>query len=201
MKSALKRCWKTENPLHIKYHDEERGVPVYDDKKLFELLSLEAFQAGLTWELILKRRNALKKVFADFDPKIIADYTETAVSSILSNPTIIRNRAKIDATISNAQKFLEIQKEFGSFSRFVWRIVNEEPIDHGLKSMSDMPSETTESQAMSKELRRRGFKFVGPVICYAFMQAVGLVNYHLISCFRYKEIQRINTSNKDVATQ
>jgi len=187
-----KRCWNTENPLYIKYHDEEWGVPVHDDQKLFELLTLEGFQAGLTWELILKRRDALKKAFAGFDPKIIANYKKTDVDIILRNPNVIRNKAKVNAAVSNAQRFIEVQKEFGSFDKFIWQFVNGKTIDHSLKSMSDMQSETSESQVMSNELKRCGFKFVGPVICYAFMQAVGMVNDHLTFCFRYKEIQKSN---------
>ncbi len=189
MPSELSRCWNTQNPLYIKYHDEEWGVPVHDDQKLFELLTLEGFQAGLTWELILKRREALKKAFADFNPKTVAKFTAADAGIVLTKPGVIRNKAKIQAAITNAQKLLQIKQEFGSFDKFIWQFVNGKPIDHTLKSMKDMPAETNESAAMSKELKRRGFKFVGPVICYAFMQAVGMVNDHLTSCFRYKEIQ------------
>ena len=190
MESNPNRCWSTQNPLYIRYHDEEWGVPVHDDQKLFEMLILEGFQAGLTWELILKRREALKKAFADFSPKVVAKYTTKDMENILRNPSVIRNRAKVSATINNAQIFLRIQNEFGSFDKFIWQFVNGKTIDHGFQSMSEMPAKTEESLAMSKELKKQGFKFVGPTICYAFMQAVGMVNDHLTSCFRYNQIQK-----------
>ena len=190
MKPQQIRCWKTENPLYIRYHDEEWGVPVHDDKKLFELLVLEGFQAGLTWELILKRREALRKALADFNPVTIAKFSTAEAENILKNPDVIRNRAKIQATINNAKRFIQIQNEFGSFDRFIWQFVNGKPIDHAFNSMSEMPPQTDESRAMSKELKKQGFKFVGPTICYAFMQAIGMVNDHLITCFRYKQIQK-----------
>jgi len=190
MESNPNRCWSTQNPLYIRYHDEEWGVPVHDDQKLFEMLILEGFQAGLTWELILKRREALKKAFADFSPKVVAKYTTKDMENILRNPSVIRNRAKVSATINNAQIFLRIQNELGSFDKFIWQFVNGKPIDHGFQLMSEMPAKTEESLAMSKELKKQGFKFVGPTICYAFMQAVGMVNDHLTSCFRYNQIQK-----------
>ncbi len=184
------RCWKTQNPLYIKYHDEEWGTPIHDDQKLFELLTLEGFQAGLTWELILNRRETLKKAFANFNSKTIADFTSTDVEKILNTDNMIRNKAKIDSVINNAQKFQQIQKEYGSFNKFIWQFVNNKPINHALKTMQDMPCQTNESQAMSKELKNHGFKFVGPIICYAYMQATGMVNDHLTFCFRYKQIQQ-----------
>jgi DNA-3-methyladenine glycosylase I len=187
------RCWNTQNTIYIKYHDEEWGTPLHDDKKLFELLILEGFQAGLTWELILNRRAALREAFANFDPKKVAKFTTNQIQNMLSNPRLIRNRAKISSSILNAQRFLQIQREFGSFNKFIWQFVNGKPIDHELKSMNEMPSQTQESVDMSKELKKRGFKFVGPTICYAFMQAVGMVNDHLVSCFRHEEINRENT--------
>jgi len=190
MESNPNRCWSTQNPLYIRYHDEEWGVPVHDDQKLFEMLILEGFQAGLTWELILKRREALKKAFADFSPKVVAKYTTKDMENILRNSSVIRNRAKVSATINNAQIFLRIQNELGSFDKFIWQFVNGKPIDHGFQLMSEMPAKTEESLAMSKELKKQGFKFVGPTICYAFMQAVGMVNDHLTSCFRYNQIQK-----------
>jgi len=199
MKLEPNRCWNTQNPLYIKYHDEEWGVPVHDDNKLFELLTLEGFQAGLTWELVLNRREALKEVFSDFDPKTVAEFSQKAIESILNNRQVIRNKAKINATISNAQKFIRIQNEYGSFDKYIWQFVNQSTIDHALKSMSDMPAQTDESRAMSKALKQDGFKFVGPTICYAFMQAVGMVNDHLTSCFRYKEI--IKLTQKPTKTQ
>ncbi|MDD1751509.1 MAG: DNA-3-methyladenine glycosylase I [Methanotrichaceae archaeon] len=188
MAPKLIRCWSTQNPQYIKYHDEEWGAPVHDDRKLFELLTLEGFQAGLTWELILKRRIALKKAFADFDPEKVAKYTATKIQETLSNPEVIRNRAKVQATVNNAQKFIQIQDEIGSFDKFIWKYVNGKPLDHALKSMTEMPAQTEESRTMSKDLKKRGFKFVGPTICYAFMQSVGMVNDHLISCFRYRQV-------------
>ena len=191
MSKKLSRCWNTDNPLYIKYHDEEWGVPVHDDKVLFEFLVLEGFQAGLTWELVLKRREALRKAFDGFNPKKIARYTEEDFTRLINNADIIRNRAKISAVINNAHRFEEVRKEYGSFAAFVWQFVNGEPIDHELKSFASLPSESDESRAMSAELKRRGFRFVGPTICYAFMQAVGLVNDHLIHCFRYGEIQKM----------
>lgn len=190
MKPQLVRCWKTENPLYIRYHDEEWGVPLHDDKKLFELLVLEGFQAGLTWELILKRRKALRKAFADFHPATVAKFSKAEAENILKNPDVIRNKAKIQATINNAIQFIQIQNEFGSFDTFIWQFVHGKPIDHAFKSMSDLPSQSEESSDMSKELKRRGFKFVGPTICYAFMQGAGMVNDHLTLCFRYGQIQK-----------
>jgi DNA-3-methyladenine glycosylase I len=187
------RCWSTRNLLYVKYHDEEWGTPTHDDRKLFEFLILEGFQAGLTWELILKRRTALREAFADFDPEKVAKYTTAQIQETLANPQVIRNKAKIHSTVNNAQKILEIQSEFGTFDKFIWQFVDGKPIDHKLKSMKEMPAQTEESSAMSKELKKRGFKFVGPIICYAFMQAVGMVNDHLTSCFRYRQIKRENT--------
>jgi len=190
------RCWNTDNPLYIRYHDEEWGVPVHDDRTLFEFLVLEGFQAGLTWELILRRREALRKAFENFDPKKIAKYTNEDMKRLANNRDIIRNRAKISATVNNARRFAEIQKEFGSFDAFIWGFVQGRVIKRSLKDFSSMPSESEESRAMSKELRKRGFKFVGPTICYAFMQAVGMVNDHLVHCFRYDQIKRFASYRK-----
>jgi len=195
MKSKLKRCWNTDNPLYIKYHDEEWGVPVHDDRTLFEFLTLEGFQAGLTWELILKRREALRKAFDNFNPDKIAGYNGEDVKRLMANPNVIRNKAKILATINNAIRLEEVQKEFGSFDAFVWKFVQGKTINNAFTDFSNMPAETEESKTMSKEMKKRGFKFVGPTICYAFMQAVGLVNDHLIDCFRYREIKNA-ASNK-----
>jgi DNA-3-methyladenine glycosylase I len=196
MEKKSPRCWNTDNPLYIKYHDAEWGVPVHDDRTLFEFLVLEGFQAGLTWELILRRREALRKAFENFDPKKIAKYTDKDIQSLTNNPNIIRNRAKISATVNNARRFAEIQQEFGSFDAFIWGFVQGKVINRSLKDFSNMPSESEESKAMSKELRKRGFKFVGPTICYAFMQAVGLVNDHLVHCFRYDQTRRITSYRK-----
>jgi DNA-3-methyladenine glycosylase I len=191
----LKRCWNTDNPLYIKYHDEEWGVPVHDDQTLFEFLTLEGFQAGLTWKLILKRREALRKAFDNFNPEKIARYNDEDVKRLMANPNVIRNRAKILATIDNALRLKEVQKGLGSFDAFVWKFVHGKTLNNAFTDFSNMPAETEESKTMSKEMKKRGFKFVGPTICYAFMQAVGLVNDHLIDCFRYEEIKNA-ASNK-----
>jgi DNA-3-methyladenine glycosylase I len=193
MEKKLIRCWDTDNPLYVKYHDEKWGTPVHDDRVLFEFLTLEGFQAGLTWELILKRRVALRKAFDNFNPDKIARYTDEDVERLMRDPGVIRNKAKILATINNAGRFREVKKEFGSFDAFIWNFVQGKTINHALKSFSGLAAETEESRAMSKELKKRGFKFVGPTICYAFMQAVGMVNDHLVHCFRYEQIKRLSS--------
>jgi DNA-3-methyladenine glycosylase I len=185
------RCWNTDNPLYVRYHDEEWGTPVHDDRTLFEFLTLEGFQAGLTWELVLKRRVTLRKAFDNFDPGKIARYMDEDVKRLMNDPGVIRNRAKILATINNAERFREVRKEFGSFDTFIWKFVHGRTINHALRDFSNMPAESEESRAMSKELKKRGFKFVGPTICYAFMQAVGMVNDHLIHCFRHDQIKHL----------
>jgi DNA-3-methyladenine glycosylase I len=172
----------------IEYHDNEWGVPVYDDRTMFEFLVLEGFQAGLRWDLILNRRAEMKKAFDNFDLVKVSEYTEADVERLLNNPKIIRNRLKISSTINNARMVREIQKEFGSFSEFLWTFVQGKPVRNELRSFSEMPSKTEESTLMGKALKRRGFKFVGPTICYSLMQAVGMVNDHLVHCFRYNEI-------------
>jgi DNA-3-methyladenine glycosylase I len=189
MKSNLKRCWNTDNPVYVKYHDEEWGVPVRDDRTLFEFLTLEGLQTGLTWEMILKRREALRKAFDNFNPEKIARYNDENVKRLMANPNVIRNRTKILATIDNAIRLKEVRKEFGSFDAFVWKFVQGKTLNSAFTDFSNIPAETEESKTMSKEMKKRGFKFVGPTICYAFMQAVGLVNDHLIYCFRYGEIE------------
>jgi|SRR3989344_2650089 len=182
-----KRCaWPGDNPLMIKYHDEEWGVPLHTDRELFEFLILESAQAGLTWQTVLNKRENYRIAFEGFDMQKIARYTEKEVERLLGNPGIIRNRLKVLAAIINAQKVLEIQEEFGSFDAYIWRFVNNKPINNKIRLMKDIPATTKESDAMSKELLKRGFKFVGPTICYAFMQAVGMVNDHQTDCFRYK---------------
>jgi DNA-3-methyladenine glycosylase I len=196
MGKKLKRCWNTTDPLYIKYHDQEWGTPVHEDRVLFEFLVLEGFQAGLTWELVLKRREAMREAFDDFDPNKIAVYSDEDVERLMSNPGLIRNRAKILAAINNACRFLEIQRDMGSFSDFIWGFVGGKTVNHALKDFSNFPSVSEESEAMSKELKKRGFKFVGPTICYAFMQAVGLVNDHLVHCFRYDQIRRMMPPKK-----
>jgi len=185
MKTEIIRCWETNNPLYNKYHDEEWGVPVHDDRKLFEFLFLETFQAGLTWELILNRRENFREAFDNFEPKIVANYSDEKVNNFLNNPKIIRNKLKIMSSINNARRVLEIQKEFGSFSNFIWKFVGGKTIYNKFVTLFDLPSQSKESVEMGKEMKRRGFKFVGPTICYAFMQAVGLVNDHLLNCFRH----------------
>jgi DNA-3-methyladenine glycosylase I len=189
MDKQLNRCWKTNDPLYIKYHDEEWGVPVHEENKLFEFLVLDGFQAGLSWSTILQKREAFRKNFDNFNPEKIAKYTDTQIELFMKDSNIVRNRLKILATINNARRFLEIQKEFGSFDTYIWHFVQSKPIQNSLTKLSDMPAETEESKAMSKDLKKRGFKFVGPTICYAFMQAAGLVNDHLVTCFRYGQIQ------------
>jgi DNA-3-methyladenine glycosylase I len=172
----------------IEYHDKEWGVPVHNDRTLFEFLTLEGAQAGLTWQTILNKRENYRKAFHRFDPARIARYDSKDTQRLLSNAGIIRNRLKIQATITNAKQFLVAQKEFGSFDKYIWRFVNGKPIKHKFSSLSEIPPTTRESDAMSKELRQRGFKFVGPTICYAFMQGVGMVNDHTTKCFRYDSV-------------
>ncbi len=186
-----KRChWAGEDPLYIAYHDEEWGVPVHDDRTFFEFLILEGAQAGLSWITILRKRESYRQAFDDFDPVRVARYREARVQKLLANAGIVRNRLKIRSAITNAKAFLAIQKEFGSFDHFIWQFVDGAPIVSSWKSLAEVPATTAESDAMSKELKRRGFKFVGPTICYAFMQATGLVNDHTTDCFRYPKLRR-----------
>lgn len=172
----------------IEYHDKEWGVPVHDDRTLFEFLVLGGAQAGLNWQIILNKREGYRKAFDNLDPVKIARYAEKDVKRLLSDPSIVRNRLKIQSAIINAQRFLEVQKEFGSFDAYIWRFVGGKPIRHRLKSLEDYPTRTVKSDEISKDLQKRGFKFVGSTICYAFMQAVGIVNDHMTDCFRYKDI-------------
>ena len=185
-----KRCTWCENTFdeYIKYHDEEWGVPVHDDRIHFEFLILEGAQAGLSWATILKRRDGYRAAFADFDPEELAQFSQEKVEALLLDPGIIQNRLKVQGTVINAQKFLEVQKEFGSFDKYIWSFVGGKPIVNAWKSMKEVPATTPESDAMSKDLKKRGFKFVGSTIMYAYMQACGLVNDHTIDCFRYKEV-------------
>ena len=184
------RCgWPGKDSLMIEYHDEEWGIIVHDDRKLFELLILEGAQAGLSWRTVLIRMDSYRKAFDNFDAQKISRYVQKDINRLLSNPGIIRNRLKINAAIINAQKFLKIQKEFGSFDRYIWSFVNHKTIVGKFKSWKNIPATTKESDAMSKDLKERGFKFVGSTICYAFMQAVGMVNDHTIDCFRYNNIK------------
>lgn len=192
-KTSPKRCvWPTvgNNPLMIEYHDTEWGVPVHNEKKLFEFLILEGAQAGLTWQTILNKRENYRKALNGFDPAKVARYGKEDVRRLLGNSGIIRNRLKIEATIINARKFLEIQKEFGSFDKYIWQFVDDTPISNRFKSLSEIPPKTDTSDAMSKDLKKRGFKFVGSTICYAFMQAIGMVNDHTTDCFRYHVTSR-----------
>ena len=185
----MNRCfWCESGKLLIDYHDKEWGVPLHDDKKLFEFLILEGAQAGLTWQTILNKRENYRGAFDNFDPRKISRYTQKDMNTLLKDAGIIRNRLKIEATITNAKKFLEIQKKFGSFDKYIWQFVNHKSIKNKFKSLNDIPAATKESEAMSKELKKRGFKFVGPTICYALMQAVGMVNDHFTGCFRYNEV-------------
>jgi len=185
-----KRCTWCENTFdeYIKYHDEEWGVPVHDDRVHFEFLILEGAQAGLSWATILKRRDGYRAAFADFDPEEVAQFSQEKVEALLLDPGIIRNRLKVQGTVINAQKFLEVQKEFGSFDQYIWSFVGGKPIINTRKSMKEVPATTPESDAMSKDLKKRGFKFVGSTIMYAYMQACGLVNDHTTDCFRCKEV-------------
>ncbi len=174
----------------MQYHDEEWGLPLHDDQKLFEFLSLDSFQAGLSWELILKRRPAFRDAFSNFDPNIVASYGNAEIDSLINNPLIIRNRQKILATISNARAFLITQQEFGSFDKYIWSFVGGNPIINRWTIMNEIPVSTEQASQMSKDLKSRGFKFAGPTICYAFMQATGMVNDHLITCFRHPLYQQ-----------
>lgn len=183
--SGRYRCeWCRGNSLLAGYHDKEWGVPVHDDRLLFEFLILEGAQAGLTWLTILTKRETYRKAFNNFNTKKISNYGAKDVKRLLADPGIIRNRLKIAATIGNAKAFLKIQKEFGSFDKYFWQFVGNKPIDHRIRTMKDIPATTKESDAMSKDLKGRGFKFVGSTICYAFMQAIGIVNDHEMRCFR-----------------
>jgi DNA-3-methyladenine glycosylase I len=189
MKKEVQRCvWASGNPLLMVYHDEEWGVPLHDDQKLFEFLILEGAQAGLSWLTVLKKRENYRAAFDRFRPAVVADYTKSDVQRLMKNEGIIRNRLKIDAAITNAGKFLEVKEEFGSFDAYLWSFVGGQTLDHRLMSFAQIPATTGESDAMSRDLKKRGFKFVGPTICYAFMQAVGMVNDHTVDCFRHRKI-------------
>ena len=191
-KKVKSRCeWGTVSQLYIDYHDNEWGVPVHDDRMLFEFLVLEGAQAGLSWETVLKKRENYRKAFNDFDPVKVSRYGDKKIEALMGNKGIIRNRLKIASAVNNAKRFLEVQKEFGTFDAYIWQFVNGKPITNRFKSMQEIPATTKESDAMSKDLKKRGFKFVGPTICYAHMQATGMVNDHVVGCFRYKEIKKI----------
>ncbi len=187
--NSKRRCpWSTTDPLYIKYHDSEWGKPLHNDRKLFEMLVLEGMQAGLSWITILRKRKSFREAFDNFDPKKIVKYSDKKINRLLQNENIIRNRLKIESAIKNAKAFLEVQKEFGSFDKYIWQFVGGKPIVNEHKTLKTIPAKTKESEVMSKDLLKRGFRFVGPTICYAHMQSTGMVNDHIVDCFRYKEI-------------
>jgi len=189
MPVSVERCkWASGDPLLVEYHDKEWGVPLHDDRKLFELLILEGTQAGLNWLIMLKKRENYRRVYASFNPSRIAEYNGADIRRLLRDAGIIRNRLKIAAAINNAMRFLEVQKEFGSFDDYIWQFTNGKPITHRFRRLSQVPAKSRESEAMSRDLQRRGFKFVGSTICYAFMQAVGMVNDHMVDCYRYTQV-------------
>ena len=186
-----KRCeWCGTDPLYVAYHDEEWGVPVHDDRRLFEMLVLEGAQAGLSWATILKKRKAYREAFDDFDAGKVARYTTKKIEKLLSNPGIVRNRLKIESAVRNARAFLAVAEEFGSFDAYIWRFVDGQPLKNQWRRLKDLPAKTAQSDAMSKDLKKRGFNFVGSTICYAFMQSVGMVNDHVVDCFRYRGVER-----------
>ncbi|KAA0205789.1 DNA-3-methyladenine glycosylase I [Candidatus Uhrbacteria bacterium] len=191
MSKVLRRCpWPIEHdPLYLKYHDEEWGVPVHDDRKIYEFLVLESFQAGLSWRTILAKRDNFRDAFDNFDARKVARYTARDVRRLMNDAGIVRNRQKIEAAINNAKRFLEVQKEFGTFSKYMWSWVDGKPIHHRFNDLKDYPAYTEEALAWAKDLKKRGFKFLGPTVVYAHMQAVGMVNDHTVDCFRYKKLR------------
>ena len=189
MKSKTRCSWCGDDPIYVEYHDTEWGVPLRDEQKLFEFLVLETFQTGLSWITVLQKRENFRKVLDNFDYKKIALYDEVKITELLQYAGIIRNKLKVRATISNAVAFMKIQKEFGSFSKYIWGFVNDTPIQNNIKSMSEVKATTATSDKLSKDLKKRGFKFVGPTMIYAYMQATGMVNDHTVGCFRHQEVQ------------
>ena len=187
--SKLRCTWAGDDPLYCAYHDEEWGVPLHDDRALFEFLTLEGAQAGLSWITILRKRENYRAAFDNFDPERIARYGASKIESLLQNPGIVRNRLKVEAAVNNARRFLEVREKYGSFDAFVWQFVGGKPMQNHWRGHAEIPASTVESDAMSKELKRRGFKFAGTTICYAHMQATGMVNDHTMDCFRYLELQ------------
>ena len=185
----MERCGWAKGEMYEQYHDTEWGVPVHDDRTLFEFLILEGAQAGLSWSTILNKRENYRKAFDRFDPRKVARYDERKIAALLENPGIVRNRLKVRAAVTNAKAFLAVQKEFGSFDAYVWRFVGGKPIQNRWQTLKELPARTDVSDAMSKDLLKRGFRFVGSTICYALMQATGLVNDHLVSCFRHRELR------------
>lgn len=185
-----KRCdWGTTNELMMKYHDEEWGVPLHDDQKLFEFIVLEGFQAGLSWQIVMNKRENFRRAFDAFDPKIVAEYKQDKLDKLAQDKSIIRNKMKIAACVNNAQRFLEIQKEFGSFDKYIWGFVDFKPIINSVTNRKDIPAKTKLSDKVSADLKTRGFKFVGSTVIYSHMQATGMINDHTIDCYRYKEVQ------------
>ncbi|XYH99873.1 DNA-3-methyladenine glycosylase I [Sorangium sp. So ce1128] len=193
------RCaWVTSDPDYIAYHDEQWGVPLHDDQALFEMLTLEGAQAGLSWLTVLRKRAAYREAFAGFDPARVARFTPARVEKLLANPGIVRNRLKIESTVNNARRFLEVQREHGTFDAYLWGFVGGAPVVNAFRAGAEIPAKTAISDALSKDLLRRGFKFVGSTICYALMQATGMVNDHLVSCFRHRQVNQVNQSKKTV---
>ncbi len=188
MEQVMRCPWAGNDDDYIAYHDFEWGVPVHDDRRLFEFLILEGAQAGLSWQTILRKRENYRRAFDAFDPAVVAVYDEKRIGELLSNPGLVRNRLKINSAVRNAREFVKVQEEFGSFDRYIWDFVGGRQIVNGWESLRQIPAETVESRAVSKDLKKRGFSFVGPTIIYAYMQAVGMVNDHLVSCFRYAQI-------------
>ena len=196
------RCpWAGSDLLYVAYHDHEWGVPLHDDQHLFEMLVLEGAQAGLSWLTVLRKRDAYRRAFDGFDPRAVARFTPARIERMLQDPGIIRNRQKVESAVNNARCFLTVAEEFGSFDAYVWRFVNGTPIVNAWKSLKELPPHTAESDVMSRDLRARGFTFVGPTICYAHMQATGMVNDHLVSCFRYESCQRASARRRRAHTR
>jgi DNA-3-methyladenine glycosylase I len=194
------RCeWCGTDPLYVAYHDDEWGQPAHDDRHLFEMLVLEGAQAGLSWSMILKKREGYREAFDHFEIETVAAYTPKDVERLLANPGIVRNRLKIESAIKNARAVMELQSEFGTLDAYLWQFVGGAPKQNAWKTLADVPAETSESQAMSKALKKRGFNFVGPTICYAFMQAVGMVNDHVVECYRHRELSVDGSNNGDGA--
>lgn len=193
---SLTRCsWCGTDPLYVRYHDEEWGVPSRDDRHLFELLTLEGAQAGLSWSTILHKREGYRKAFREFDAEKVARFTERDVERVLADPGIVRNRLKVESTVANAGRILEVREEVGSFAAYLWSFVDERPLVGNWRSLAELPAETELSRALSKDLKRRGFRFVGPTVCHAFMQAVGLLNDHTVDCFRFAELEGATPSS------
>jgi DNA-3-methyladenine glycosylase I len=198
----MQRCaWVGPDPIYVEYHDEEWGVPLHDDRKLFEFLVLESAQAGLSWITVLRKREGYRKAFADFDAEAVARFNKRSIERLLRDPGIVRNRQKVEAAVGNARVFLDVQEEFGSFDRYVWRFVDGAPIQNRWREMSQVPAKTPESEAMSKDLVKRGFKFVGPTICYAHMQATGMVNDHVVGCFRHAPVAKLGGARRRRASR